>query len=89
MVSRITGIGSEKSTGKPMRMRFPERRGLLVNPALDSSVPGRTLRLKKGEGRGLGLFTDGRDQRAGRGTRDAFPVCAWCVLDVSGRSVGM
>lgn len=36
---------------------------------------------------------DGQEGTAGRGVgremRDVFPVCAWCVLDVSGRSVGM
>lgn len=58
MASGITGVGSAKPTGNLVRIWVPELGGLLVNPALDSTVPGRTLRLKKGEAGGLGLFTD-------------------------------
>lgn len=65
VVSSVAGIGSEKPTGKLMRIWFPELGGLLVNPALDSGVPRRTLRLKRGEGRGLGSWTDRKGPQGG------------------------
>lgn len=65
MVSSVAGIGSEKPTGKLMRIWFPELGGLLVNPALDSGVPRRTLHLKRGEGRGLGSWTDRKGPQGG------------------------
>lgn len=80
VVSSVAGIGSEKPTGKLMRIWFPELGGLPVNPALDSGVPRRTLRLKRGEGRGLGSWTDRRDRRAGRGTRDERCLSSLCLV---------
>lgn len=81
MASGITRVGSAKPTGKPVRIWVPELGGSLVNPALDSTVPGRTLRLKKGEGRGPGLVhgpggTGGR----GVGRKMAFPSVLGVLL---------